>query len=140
MDKVLLDTDVFSQILRRYNSQIVVRSAAYLANFGQFTISAVTALEIVKGWHKLQREDRIQQFVSGLSSVEVMVMNLDDFLLTGRISADLERMGQPIGLADTMIAAAALQNNLTLITGNRSHYQRIVLLGYSLRLDSWLNN
>jgi tRNA(fMet)-specific endonuclease VapC len=49
----------------------------------------------------------------------------------------LERTGQPIGFADTAIAAIALQNNLTLITGNLNHYQRIVNLGYPLKLETW---
>ena len=62
--------------------------------------------------------------------------------MTGRAlnwlgAADLERTGQPIGFADAMIAATALQHNLTLVTGNISHYQRIQGLGYSLKLDNW---
>jgi len=57
--------------------------------------------------------------------------------LAGRICGDLERIGQPIGLADSMIAATALQYNLTLVTGNLSHYQRIQAIGYELQLDNW---
>jgi phosphinothricin acetyltransferase len=34
-----------------------------------------------------------------------------------------------------MIAAIALQHNLTLATGNIAHYQRIQALGYSLKAD-----
>lgn len=51
--------------------------------------------------------------------------------------ADLERTGQPIGLADCIIAAIAIQKNLTLITGNLPHYQRLQSLGYNLKLDNW---
>ncbi len=36
-----------------------------------------------------------------------------------------------------MIAAIAIQNNLTLTTGNTTHYQRIQSLGYALRLENW---
>ena len=36
-----------------------------------------------------------------------------------------------------MIAAVAIQNDLTLITGNTAHYERIQQLGYRLRLDNW---
>jgi tRNA(fMet)-specific endonuclease VapC len=35
-----------------------------------------------------------------------------------------------------MIAAIALQRNLTLVTGNLAHYSRIQALGYPLRLDN----
>ncbi|HEX5732141.1 MAG TPA: hypothetical protein VF131_04830 [Blastocatellia bacterium] len=44
---------------------------------------------------------------------------------------------KPIGWADPIIASIALQNDLTLVTGNTSHYQRIQALGYALKLDNW---
>jgi len=55
----------------------------------------------------------------------------------GKIYADLERTGQPIGRADPMIAAIAIQHNLTLVSGNTDHYQRIQNLGYSLKIENW---
>jgi predicted nucleic acid-binding protein len=94
-------------------------------------------LEIVKGWHKLQREDKIQQFFAQIAVAEVITLQLSDAELAGRIYADLERTGQPIGLADAIIAAIAVQQDLTLVSGNLSHYQRIQSLGYSLKLDNW---
>ncbi|GET37648.1 PilT-like protein [Microseira wollei NIES-4236] len=93
--------------------------------------------EIIKGWQKRQRQDRIEQFMSELGAVEILYLSLDTHILSGRMLADLERTGQPIGFADTAIAAIALQNNLTLVTGNLNHYQRILELGYSLKLDTW---
>jgi predicted nucleic acid-binding protein len=36
-----------------------------------------------------------------------------------------------------MIAAIAIRNGLTLITGNAVHYERIKNLNYDLRLDNW---
>ncbi len=65
------------------------------------------------------------------------MLELHDAVLAGRIYADLERIGQPIGYPDSMIAAIALQRDQTLVTGNLSHYQRIQALGYPLRLDNW---
>ncbi len=41
--------------------------------------------------------------------------------MAGRIRGDLERTGQPIGLADPMIAAIALVHGLELVTGNTVH-------------------
>jgi predicted nucleic acid-binding protein len=34
-------------------------------------------------------------------------------------------------------AAIALHKDLTLVTGNLTHYQRIQALGYSSKLDNW---
>jgi len=36
-----------------------------------------------------------------------------------------------------MIAAIAIRENLTLVTGNIAHYQRIQALGYALKLSNW---
>ncbi|MER3447093.1 MAG: VapC toxin family PIN domain ribonuclease [Candidatus Dadabacteria bacterium] len=137
MDNSLLDTDIFSEILKGINQNVVVKATAYRAAFGHYTISTITVMEIVKGFHKLQREDRIQRFLAGLSSVKLLALDLRSSELAGRIYADLERIGQPIGRADPMIATIALRHGLTLVTGNLSHYKRIQALGYGLTLDNW---
>jgi len=66
-----------------------------------------------------------------------LTLDLSSAESAGRIYADLNRTGQPIGRADPMIAAIAIQQGLTLVTGNLSHYQRIKDLGYELKLDNW---
>ncbi|MBX9253763.1 PIN domain-containing protein [Desmonostoc muscorum CCALA 125] len=137
MDKVLLDTDILSESLKRRDQRVVSRAIAYLAVFGQYTICTITVLEIVKGWHKLGREDKIQQFFAQIAVAEVLTLELSGAELAGRIYADLERTGQPIGLADAIIAGIAIQQNLTLVSGNLSHYQQIQALGYNLKLDNW---
>jgi tRNA(fMet)-specific endonuclease VapC len=137
VDKALLDTDIFSEILKGKDPQVVATAINYRALFGRYTISVVTVLEIVKGFHKVSREDRVQQFLGGLPTAEVLSLDLHSAELAGRIYADLERVGQPIGRADPMIAAIALQHDLVLVTGNLSHFQRIPVLGYSLKLDNW---
>jgi tRNA(fMet)-specific endonuclease VapC len=137
VNKALIDSDIFSEILKGIDPNVVTRATAYHATFGYYTISMITVMEIVKGFHKVQREDRIQQFLSGVASVELLTLDLESSVLTGRIYADLERAGQPIGRADPMIAAIALKSDLTLITGNESHYQRIQQFGYSLKIENW---
>lgn len=137
MDKILIDTDIFSEILKGINQQVAARASSYHATFGYYTISTITVLEIVKGWHKRQREDKIEQFFVEITEAQVLTLQLSDAELAGRIYADLERTGQPIGLADAMIAAIAIQQNLTLVSGNLSHYQRIQAIGYNLKLDNW---
>jgi len=111
LDKVLLDTDILSESLKRRDQRVVSRAIDYLAVFGQYTICTITVLEIVKGWHKLGREDKIQQFFDQIAVAEVLTLELSDAELAGRIYADLERTGQPIGLADAIIAAIAIQQN-----------------------------
>ena len=77
-------------------------------------------MEIVKGFHKLQREDRIQRFRSIVSTDEVLLLDAPVAELAGRIYADLERTGQPIGWADPIIAACALHHTLILVVDPKS--------------------
>lgn len=52
----------------------------------------------------------------------------------GKIQAELEKKGQPLSFADLQIASVAIANNLTLITGNTKHFERIS----ELKIDDWL--
>ena len=137
MNKVLLDTDILSEILKAKNDAVVARAIAYKESFERFTISVITVMEVVKGLHKMGRTDALEKFLNGLQAMEVIPFEQNCSILAGRMFADLERVGQPIGKADPMIAAIAVQHNLTLVTGNTAHYQRVQELGYSLKLDNW---
>ena len=49
------------------------------------------------------------------------------------IYADLRRRGAPIGDADILIAATALENDSVLATNNENHFSRIT----DLKIDNW---
>lgn len=137
MPKSLLDTDIFSEILKGVDPVVAQRAAAYRATFWRYTLSSITVMEMVKGLHKVGREERIQQLLQGLAHVEILALDERSAELAGRIAADLERTGQPIGRADSMVAAVALQHGLRLVTGNTAHYERVKALGYALEIENW---
>ncbi|MCS6940251.1 MAG: PIN domain-containing protein [Roseiflexus sp.] len=137
MHESLLDTDIFSEILKGVDPVVAQRASAYRATFGRYMISSITVMEIIKGLHKIGREDRIQQLLQGLAFVEILAFDKRSAELAGRIAADLERTGQPIGRADPMVAAIALQHRLTLVTGNTAHYERVKALGHALEIENW---
>jgi tRNA(fMet)-specific endonuclease VapC len=137
LNKSLLDTDIYSEMVKGVNANVVRNATLYRSLHGHYTLSTVTVVEAVMGFHKQGREDRVQHFLSGLPYLELLTLGLESAELAGRIYADLERTGQTIGIADTLIAAIALQNDLVLVTGNTSHYQRIQNLGYGLKLANW---
>jgi tRNA(fMet)-specific endonuclease VapC len=137
MPTSLLDTDIFSEILKGVDPVVAQRAAAYRATFGRYTLSSITVMEMVKGLHKVGREERMQQLLQGLAQVEILALDERSAELAGRIAADLERTGQPIGRADPMVAAVALQPGLTLVTGNTAHYERVKALGYALEIENW---
>lgn len=137
MDKVLLDTDIFSEVLKEKHQQVTVKAKQYYSQFGHYTISTITILEIVKGFHKVKRENDIQRLLTKLRKAEIFTLTTISAELAGRIYADLERTGQPIGRADPMIAAIAIERRLVLVTGNTKHYERIQDAGYPLKLTNW---
>ena len=137
MNKSLLDTDIFSEVLKGVDPDIARKAAAYLRAFGRYTTSVLTVMEIVKGLHKQRRSKKLKQFLKQISAAEVVAFDQASAAIAGRIFGDLERTGQPIGRIDPMIAAIALRHDLTLVTGNLVHYQRIQALKCKLKLDNW---
>jgi predicted nucleic acid-binding protein len=137
MNKSLLDTDILSEIGKGINPNIVRNATAYRNAFGRYTISVITVMEVVRGFQRRQSFGRMQRFLTSLASEEILPFDQPAAELAGRIAGELERIGQPIGRADPMIAAIALGKNLELVTGNTAHYQRIQQLGYPLTLVDW---
>ncbi|MEA5512826.1 PIN domain-containing protein [Nodularia sp. UHCC 0506] len=137
MRKSLIDTDILSEIRKGKNYKINVESITYRAIWQQHTISVITVSEIIKGWRRINRNDRIQEFLTDLSQLEILSLDQSCAEISGLIQADLETSGQPIGLADVLIASIAIANNLVLVTGNTKHYQKIQVLGYPLVIDNW---
>lgn len=137
MNKALLDTDTYSEILKAVNPTIVQNAATYRKAHGMLSVSAITVMEIVYGFQRVQNARRLQDFLTAVALEEVLEFERNAAELAGRIAADLDRTGQTIGKADPMIAAVALQQSLELVTGNTTHYQRIQQLGYPITLVNW---
>lgn len=137
MDKALLDTDILSEVLKGRNPQVVAQAEAYLRHHAMLTVSAVSVIEVVSGLQRMARSAQLEQFLGALDAIEVLPVDTQSAVLAGRIDGDLLRTGQPIGRADPIIAAQAITHGLVLVTGNVRHYERIVALGYPLRMANW---
>jgi tRNA(fMet)-specific endonuclease VapC len=133
----VLDSDIFSEILKGRNATVLARERALLAENKHYALTAVTVMEVVRGLQKIGAEERIQALLHHLHAINVLPLDLHSAELAGRIWGDLERTGQTIGVADPMVAAIALHHGATLVSGNIEHYQRIRNLGYPLQLDNW---
>ena len=137
MNRALLDTDILSEIMRAKNPRISEKARSYRDEYGRFTVSVVTIAEVVKGLVKARREPMLHRFLAELRQFEVLPFTTEHAIVAGRIYAELERAGQPIGRADPMIAATAIGHDLEIVTGNIDHYQRLNSLGFGVRLSSW---
>ena len=137
LNKAILDTDIFSEITKGVNQTVAANATAYLRAFGRYTISAVTFMEVVRGYKQKQATRQLQAFLAAIASQEVIAFDHTVAELAGIIGGELGHAGRPIGVADTMIAATALTQGLELVTGNTAHFQRVQQLGYSLTLVNW---
>lgn len=137
MNKAILDTDIFSEITKGVDPTVAAHARAYRQGFARYTISAVTFMEVVRGYQRKQASRQLHSFLAAMATEEVVPFGQTAAELAGIISGDLERTGRPIGLADTMIAAIALTHGLALATGNTTHFQRVQQLGYPLTLANW---
>jgi len=137
LNKALLDTDTYSEILKAVDPNVTRNAIRYRRSLGVLTLSAVTVMEIIRGFQKVQAHRKLRDFLAAVALEEVIEFDRPDAELAGRIAGDLDRVGRTIGVADPMIAAIALNRGLELVTGNTTHFQRIQQLGYPLRLLNW---
>jgi tRNA(fMet)-specific endonuclease VapC len=139
MDRALLDTDTFSEIIKSKNQNVLRNAVAYRQQFGRYTLSSVTITEVIKGLQKRGREERIRNLVLGLANEVILPFDLDAAIIAGRIYGELEKSGQTIGRIDPLIAGTAIAHKLVLVSGNLKHFERVVALGFPLMLSDWRN-
>jgi predicted nucleic acid-binding protein len=128
------DTDVVSATMRRDPPLHLVRRLAVVPVAEQFTTS-ITLGELVYGAARKGSAELVQRVrelvVSGLA---VVAFDLPAAEVYGGLRAQLDREGRRLAEPDLRIAAIALSRDLTLVTGNVRHFQRVP----GLRVENWL--
>lgn len=129
----MLDTDIASYAIKGNFPSIETR----LRNLDvmQVCISAVTRAELRFGVRRLRGAARLAAQVDGfLSTVHTLPWDetaADEF---AGVRAELERVGTPIGVMDTMIAAHAKALGATLVTNNVKHFDKVK----GLSVENWI--
>lgn len=118
-----LDTNICSYILRRHPAAMVERFAGL--NRTQLWLSAIVAAELRFGAIKLGSAKFAAAVESWLAGFEVRPWPLEATAHYASVRNALERVGQPIGGMDLMIAAHALAEDSVLITNNAREFLRV---------------
>ncbi len=129
----LLDTDTLSATLRRDPDVRVVRRLATVGAEEQF-MSAISLGELVFGAVRRNRDDLMERFEQLTDALPVLPFDQKGAEIFGRLKAHLELLGTPLAEPDLRIAAIALAFDLTLVSGNPRHFERVP----DLRLENWL--
>jgi len=128
------DTDVLSATMRRDPHLPLIRRLAQVPPAEQFT-TAITLGELLYG---AARRDsaRLQLQIRELLRGALTVLPFDEAAAEayGPLRARLEAAGRPLAEPDTRIASIALARNLTLVTGNVRHFDRVP----DLAVENWL--
>jgi tRNA(fMet)-specific endonuclease VapC len=132
-DRYLLDTNIWSALIRRSSTMLITRFEAL--ERGRIALSPIVLGELQLGYYKGDRTPK------RLAVIETIRAYSEQLTINSRVSdtyaqlrAQLETAGTPIGPNDTWIAAEALHHKLVLVTNNAREFERVP----GLTLENWL--
>lgn len=129
--KYLLDTNICSAHMRR-PAQLAHRFVQYLDHLA---VPTIVLAELYTGAYKHPATGRLLGLIEELLE-EVDVLDFDAACAQqfGRLRGDSLRAGSPFSSVDLMIAAVAIEHDLTLVTHNTRDFENIP----GVRLEDWL--
>ena len=132
MTRYLLDTNIISELIRNPQG----RAAKRIAKAGEANVftSIIVAAELRYGCARAG-SPRLEKAVEDvLSEIEVLPFEIPADAAYGKIRADLEAAGKPIGSNDLLIAAHAHALGATMVTANVQEFKRV----RGLKVENWL--
>jgi tRNA(fMet)-specific endonuclease VapC len=133
MARYLLDTNVLSDLMKNPEGRVAQRIQS-LSSDDRVCTSVIVAAELHFGAIKKNVPSLTQQVDELLAVLEVLPLQPDADRHYGKIRAYLEQHGKVIGGNDMLVAAQALAEGCTLVTGNRREFHRVP----GLKIENWL--
>lgn len=131
--RYLLDTHICLYIAKHYPPAVRERFARHGA--GELAMSVITFGELRFGAEKSSARDKAIATLDQLqSAIQVVPLPESAGEHYGRIRANLQKTGQPIGNNDLWIAAHALTEGWVLVTNNEREFARIE----GLKIENWV--
>lgn len=132
MNGYLLDTNIITDLIRNPDGS----AARHIEQVGAKEIftSIIVASELRYGCAKKGSPKLLARVEGILETIPVLPLDIPADAKYGRIRAELEAAGQPVGMNDLLIAAQALALDLTVVTDNTREFSRI----RGLPLENWL--
>lgn len=132
MTRVLIDTDILSYFLKGHTS-VVDHVKMYLEEYDFLETSIITYYEIQSGLIAKNATTQLIRFNRLMEHVLVLPLTEESALISSNIYAELKKQGKLVDDIDLLIAGIAIENNMTLVTNNESHFGRIS----SLNVANW---
>ena len=132
MKGYLLDTNIISDVIRSPDGAVARRIEQ--AGPRRLFTSIIVAAELRYGCAKKGSPKLLARVEGILETIPVLPLDIPADAEYGSIRAELEAVGQPIGMNDLLIASHARALGLTLVTDNIREFSRI--RGFSV--ENWL--
>jgi tRNA(fMet)-specific endonuclease VapC len=132
MIKYMLDTNICIYIIKQKPENVIERFRQ--TSVSDIGVSSITLSELEYGVMKSAKPEQnklaLAQFMAPIE-----IYAYDDVAAQhyGKIRANLEKQGTPIGSLDMLIAAHALSIDSVLITNNESEFKRVS----NLKIGNW---
>lgn len=133
----LFDTDTVIALMKERRKGELTERIGRIPFHQQF-LSSISLSELVYGAYCSDRADYHLGMIRDvlLQNVQLVTFDVHAAYQAGKLRAHLRQQGTPIDFPDLQIAAIALARELTLVTGNGSHFNRIP----GLRVENWIGN
>ena len=130
--RYMLDTNIVVYAKNNRPEKVAERLSRY--DPADLCISVITLAELERGVFRSSNPDRNQLALTlFLANVEVVPFGDAAAVEYGRIRAELQGKGTPIGANDLLIAAHAKSLGMTLVTNNAREFARVE----GLALEDW---
>jgi tRNA(fMet)-specific endonuclease VapC len=133
LTRYLLDTNIISDLIRNPKGKV----AKHIARVGENNVctSIIVAAELRYVCAKSGSKRLLEAVENLLRELDVLSLEGPADAEYGRIRAELERNGSPIGGNDLLIAAHALAIEATMVTANVAEFARVD----GLNVQNWLS-
>jgi len=131
--RYMLDTNILSDLIRFPRGRVAQRVRQLTAN--QVCTTIIVAGELRYGAIKKASAPLRQNVEAVLEAILILPLDVPCADIYGQIRTWLEAEGQPISSNDLWIAAHALSQGMTLVTGNVREFARIK----GLNMENWLD-
>lgn len=130
--RYMLDTNICIYAIKHKPEQVFLKLQEH--DPSEVCISSVTYAELVHGVEKSQSIEKNRVALALLlANIEIMDFDTSAAESYGKIRADLEKEGKPIGPLDMMIAGHAKSLEYTVVTNNTKEFMRV----NGLKLENW---
>ena len=130
--KYMLDTNICIYAIKHKPDTVIKKFLSHDPE--ELCISAITYAELMHGVEKSMAVER-NRIAMSLFLSPITILQFDERAAEeyGRIKAELEKKGTPIGPMDTLIAGHARSSGLILVTNNTREFSRVV----GLAVEDW---